>query len=230
MLQAYEGSLSFTTDAWTSEASHRSFVAFIVHLEQNGSPSALVLDVIEVAQVCKIITRFSRLAHVRHQNHMGVVLAEVFQHVLNDFGISHKILAITADNASNNETVVNKLEDMIPEFEGEMARACCFLHVINLVAKSLISQFDAHNMDQNKIEAIEAQGIAVIMGFEGDLPEGEGKGDDGDSENSWIDELGLLTAHQRADLDASIKPMRLILLKVRCILNIETMVAMLTAK
>ena len=51
MLQSYEGALSFSTNAWTSEASHCSFVAIIVHLEHNGSPLAMVLDVIEVAEV-----------------------------------------------------------------------------------------------------------------------------------------------------------------------------------
>ena len=37
-------------DAWTSP-NHRAFVALMVHLEQNGKPLGIVLDIIEVAKV-----------------------------------------------------------------------------------------------------------------------------------------------------------------------------------
>jgi hypothetical protein len=37
-------------DAWTSP-NHRAFVAVTVHLECNGEPLCLVLDVVEVAEV-----------------------------------------------------------------------------------------------------------------------------------------------------------------------------------
>ncbi|KIM66465.1 hypothetical protein SCLCIDRAFT_110609, partial [Scleroderma citrinum Foug A] len=50
MLQKYNGKLSFTTDAWTSP-NHRAFIAFSVHLEHNGVPLSMPLDVVEVARV-----------------------------------------------------------------------------------------------------------------------------------------------------------------------------------
>lgn len=46
----YKGALNFATDAWTSP-NHRAFVAVTVHLEQDGAPLCLVLDVVEVAEV-----------------------------------------------------------------------------------------------------------------------------------------------------------------------------------
>jgi hypothetical protein len=46
----YDGALNFATDAWTSP-NHRAFVAVTVHLEQEGVPLCLVLDVVEVAEV-----------------------------------------------------------------------------------------------------------------------------------------------------------------------------------
>ena len=46
----YNGALNFATDAWTSP-NHRAFVAVTVHLEQEGVPLCLVLDVVEVAEV-----------------------------------------------------------------------------------------------------------------------------------------------------------------------------------
>jgi len=49
--QEYKGKISFTMDTWTS-TNHRAFVAVSVHLEHNGVPLSLPLDIIEVAKVC----------------------------------------------------------------------------------------------------------------------------------------------------------------------------------
>ncbi|KAL6298221.1 hypothetical protein BKA93DRAFT_744576, partial [Sparassis latifolia] len=50
MLQKYDGDLNFATNAWTSP-NHKAFVAVSVHLEREGEPLAMVLNVVEVAQV-----------------------------------------------------------------------------------------------------------------------------------------------------------------------------------
>ena len=50
--QEYDGDLNFAMDAWTSP-NHQVFVAVTVHLEKDGVPLCLVLDVIEVAKVCR---------------------------------------------------------------------------------------------------------------------------------------------------------------------------------
>ncbi|KAF8314397.1 hypothetical protein F5887DRAFT_894985, partial [Amanita rubescens] len=50
MLQKHKGRLSFSTDGWTSP-NHRAYVAFMVHLEREGSPLMLPLDIVELAQV-----------------------------------------------------------------------------------------------------------------------------------------------------------------------------------
>ncbi|EIW58947.1 uncharacterized protein TRAVEDRAFT_103266, partial [Trametes versicolor FP-101664 SS1] len=49
LLQDYEGKLSFGTDAWTSP-NHRAFVVITVHLEVDGQPLRLLLDLVEVAE------------------------------------------------------------------------------------------------------------------------------------------------------------------------------------
>ncbi|KAG2139887.1 hypothetical protein BD769DRAFT_1310192, partial [Suillus cothurnatus] len=53
-----------------------------------------------------------------------------------------QILSIMADNASSNDTMITELADMVGHFGGKTARTCCFLHIVNLVAKSLLKQFD----------------------------------------------------------------------------------------
>ncbi|KAJ7746145.1 hypothetical protein DFH07DRAFT_718505, partial [Mycena maculata] len=50
LLQNHPGQLSFATDAWTSP-NHRAFVAWTVHLHQEGTPLCFLLDIIEVPEV-----------------------------------------------------------------------------------------------------------------------------------------------------------------------------------
>ena len=47
---------------------------------------------------------------------MGLVLACAFEVVLQDFGIDQKILSITCNNASNNNTMVMELDNSLTEF------------------------------------------------------------------------------------------------------------------
>jgi hypothetical protein len=48
--QNYDGELNFATDAWTSP-NHRAYVAVSVHLQHEGQPLSMILDIIEVAKV-----------------------------------------------------------------------------------------------------------------------------------------------------------------------------------
>ena len=46
-----------------------------------------------------------------------------------------QILAFTADNASNNNTLVDELGDLLDGFQGPLTRVRCFAHILNLVVK-----------------------------------------------------------------------------------------------
>jgi hypothetical protein len=74
--QKYDGRLNFATDAWTSP-NQRAFVAITVHLEHDGVPISLLLDIVEVAK-----------------SHTGVNLATAFAKILEDYGISEKVMII----------------------------------------------------------------------------------------------------------------------------------------
>ena len=50
--QNYNGKLNFATDAWMAP-NHRAFITVTMHLEQQGVPLALPLDIIEVSRVCR---------------------------------------------------------------------------------------------------------------------------------------------------------------------------------
>ncbi|KAJ8585005.1 hypothetical protein M405DRAFT_691539, partial [Rhizopogon salebrosus TDB-379] len=53
-----------------------------------------------------------------------------------------QILSVTCDNASSNDAMVRELSDKVPAFRGAMTHTRCFLHTVNLVAKSLIREFN----------------------------------------------------------------------------------------
>ncbi|KAF9543542.1 hypothetical protein CPC08DRAFT_649847, partial [Agrocybe pediades] len=52
-----------------------------------------------------------------------------------------QILAITCDNASNNDVMIEELDELLPGFSSTN-HVRCFLHVNNLVARTLVRQFD----------------------------------------------------------------------------------------
>ena len=69
----YDGHLDFATDVWTS-LNQRAYVAITVHLEHEGKPLLLLLDIVEVAK-----------------SHTGVNLTTVFAKILEEYGISDKV-------------------------------------------------------------------------------------------------------------------------------------------
>lgn len=66
--------------------------------------------------------------------HTGAYLAEQLKSCLKEYGIEKKILAITADNASNNDTMAAELESL-GGANSVRTRVYCFAHVWNLVTK-----------------------------------------------------------------------------------------------
>jgi hypothetical protein len=53
--QKYDGQSNFATDAWTSP-NHKAFIAVSMHLEHEGNPLAMILDIVEVAEASKYNT------------------------------------------------------------------------------------------------------------------------------------------------------------------------------
>ncbi|EPT01251.1 hypothetical protein FOMPIDRAFT_1098391, partial [Fomitopsis schrenkii] len=52
------------------------------------------------------------------------------------------VLGVTCDNASANDVMIDELEAMLAGFPGRRARSRCFCHIINLVAKAMLRQFE----------------------------------------------------------------------------------------
>ena len=100
---------------------------------------------------------------------------------------------------------------------------CCFLHIINLVAKSLIRQFDVPKKipnEQPDDADHELYDVAENLDFEETKATAthgnEQEEDDNDNDNieGWVDEQDKLTAEEHEQLHASTRPFKLALAKV----------------
>ena len=128
--------------------------------------------------------------------------------------------------------MVRELQKLIDTFAGEASLTRCFLHIINLVAKTAIRIFDipVPSVESNVDEAEkELRALAANIkvdelntrislpqldrDFE-DLTEEEKLAEIANSDEGWIDEMLELSDDERDEIDDSVLPVRLMLMKV----------------
>lgn len=119
--------------------------------------------------------------------------------------------------------MIEELAAQLPDFS-VVNHTRCFLHVTNLVAKSIVKQFDVKKADADgQLNAAEAELHKIADGLE--LEEALAAAERGDEENDagggefddndgWVDEVAMLSDEERADLEVSIRPVKLVLAKV----------------
>ena len=142
---------------------------------------------------------------------MGVELAAAFCTVLEEYNLTEKVLAVTCDNVSNNDVMIRELTKLVPGFEGEVSHIRCFLHVINLVAKSLIHQFDMCG-GQTDVQDDEQQELTNEANME-DLPSDDG-GAATDNDDGFVDEVERMEEAKKELHKYTIRPVEVILVKV----------------
>jgi hypothetical protein len=133
-----------------------------------------------------------------------------------------KILSITADNASSNDTKTTALAENVTHFGGDTTQTRCFLHIVNLVAKSLLKQFEVP-----KNEALAFVGTAeeelreIGQGLEAEDEDtitengaSDPNADDSDNLDGWVDKVGELSDEEHDILQNNIHPINFVLAKV----------------
>jgi hypothetical protein len=132
--------------------------------------------------------------------------------------------------------MIAELVKILPDFS-QVNHTRCFLHIVNLCAKSIIKQFDVPKKkeDEHLDEAVrelqndndelqdlagdqeleEQQTVDAIAQRQINGQDGEEEEEDDDIEG-WIDEMELLSPAERAGLEESIRPVKLVLVKVSC--------------
>jgi hypothetical protein len=119
-------------------------------------------------------------------------MANAFQEMLERFGLTNRILALNADNATSNDTQTAKLDKLNNSFSKDN-RVRCFNHTIQLSAKALLQPFNtALSGKSTDDEDVILDNHNDLLGneTEGDEDEDEDEGaDDIDDEDDDIDEL-----------------------------------------
>lgn len=107
--------------------------------------------------------------------------------------------------------MIEHLENILTEFPGSANRTRCFAHILNLVAKGIMKQFDAPKDKINGFEAVLAEDLENEL--EDDSNEAE---EDEAPGNGAMDEESRsgFSEEEISALDESVKPVRLVLFKV----------------
>ena len=113
--------------------------------------------------------------------------------------------------------MIKELHTLIAEFAGSPSHMCCFLHIINLIAKMLINQFDT------KKTMVEVDSELVKIGKELDEDEHlldeivvcDEEGEVEENTDEWVDKMEVLDMEEQNWLERSICPVKLVLVKVR---------------
>jgi hypothetical protein len=123
--------------------------------------------------------------------------------------------------------MIEELADLIDEFPGPVNQTRCFLHILNLVVKSIIRQFDLPKSktsnDEDGGDATLATATAELLKLAGDIDLEEqmagSMGDvedetDDDDDEGWVDEHEDMTDDELTELVTSVQPVRVLLTKV----------------
>ena len=122
--------------------------------------------------------------------------------------------------------MIKELTHLVDDFPGAANQTRCFAHILNLIVKSILRQFDLPNpkrgksLDDGSKELLKLAGDVEV---EEDVLSREGEGGvtseepEDDNLEGWIDERtsGLLDIDNLEELDQSVKPVRVLLTKVR---------------
>ena len=129
--------------------------------------------------------------------------------------------------------MIDELEDLLANFF-RVNHTRCFLHINNLVARSLVRQFDVKKVqstardnsvvdDNDDPTEVQIQTLAEGLEEEERLHreatleslESMAAGEDDDDIEGWVDEMAALSQPERELAQRAIRPMQLVLIKVR---------------
>ena len=127
--------------------------------------------------------------------------------------------------------MVAELAELLETFPGGANRTRCFTHILNLIARSMIRQFDLPKSQADAaLDATDQELVDLAEELNGeevddrDL-EVEDDTEDDDMEG-WVDEYEQMTEEDREDLDESIRPVKLVLAKMSLGIDLSVKLAL----
>ena len=113
--------------------------------------------------------------------------------------------------------MVDKLAELVVAFPGAANCTRCFAHILNLVVRVILRQFDVPKAKADGALNAASQALVDLAGDidmeEAEMAEG-GDDEDDDRDEGWIDLLTGMSTEDREALETSVHPMQLVLVKV----------------
>ena len=114
--------------------------------------------------------------------------------------------------------MIDELKKLLTEFPGPTGRTRCFAHIINLIAKTVIRQFDVPTAED---KALADEVLKELKTLAGDIEAEEliaraiaSRDDTDDDVEGWIDEREGMDQWELAELELDVQPVRTVLVKV----------------
>jgi hypothetical protein len=118
--------------------------------------------------------------------------------------------------------MIEELAIQLDDFPGSASRVRCFAHILNLVVKTIMRQFD---VPDKKMGDVADEATRELHRLAGDIEReellsqsgiGQQDGDVGSKDNveGWVDERAEMDADELTALDDAVHPVRFLLTKV----------------
>jgi len=114
--------------------------------------------------------------------------------------------------------MIDALGELIVAFPGAANRTRCFTHILNLVVKVILRQFDVPKAKAGEVLDVASQALVDLAGDiemeEAAMDEGGNDEDADDGDEGWFDPHDGMSEEDREELELSVRPVRLVLVKV----------------
>jgi hypothetical protein len=113
--------------------------------------------------------------------------------------------------------MIEELGKLLDDFPGSTNQTRCFAHILNLVVKSILSQFDVPKAKAGTILNVAEKALQELEEDLEEVVDEYGSAsieDEIDNLEGWIDEREEMTEEEKDELDESVRPMRTMLTKV----------------
>lgn len=107
--------------------------------------------------------------------------------------------------------MIEELSNLLESFPGAANQTRCFTHVLNLVVKSVIRQFD---LPKAQADDILDEATREFLEMGADL---EMEGMEEDNVEGWVDERASMSEIEVDELEEAVQPVRILLTKVKTI-------------
>lgn len=132
-------------------------------------------------------------------------------------------MAVTCDNASNNDRMIKEMGRRLAAFEGQYSHVRCFCHIINLIAKAMLAQFDVRGADKPDEDADEDVRALLKLAEDLSVEEAETRREleaengevDIEDDKEWVDEVATMDDFERDEFEEEVRPVKMVLVKVR---------------